>query len=230
MDDAQLLPPEDGEIAALLDDWLASAPAEATPAESAPSAAPQAASPDTPSGAATLLDALRAESVPDVLIDPAAVPAAPARRDRYVVFTIADTAYAVREASVTEVERIPAMTPVPRVPAWLRGVTSLRGEVLSVVDLRTWLGLDQTTLHSGRLLVVRLSGDELALGLLVDRVERIATAAADGVRPPESPLEGPLAPYLTGVARLSGRTAAVLDLDALLTSADLRRFDDRKPE
>jgi chemotaxis signal transduction protein len=61
-------------------------------------------------------------------------------------------------------------------------------------------------------------------------VDHIASVTADGVRPPESPLEGPLAPYLAGVARLGGQTAAVLDLDALLTSADLRQFDDRKPE
>jgi chemotaxis signal transduction protein len=102
--------------------------------------------------------------------------------------------------------------------------------VLSVVDLRTYLGLDPTSLHAGRVLVVRLSDEELSLGLLVDRVDHIASVAADGVRPPESPLEGALAPYLAGIAHLAGRAAAVLDLDALLTSPDLRQFDDRKPE
>jgi purine-binding chemotaxis protein CheW len=227
MDDPTLLPSDDGEIAALLDDWLASAPA--APIEE-PAAAPAEAPDPAPAGPSTLLEALRAEDAPIVDLDPAAVAAAPARRDRYVVFTVADTAYAVRETSVTEVERVPDITPVPRVPIWLRGVTSLRGEVLSVVDLRTYIGLDPTSLHAGRVLVVRLSDDELSLGLLVDRVDHIASVAADGVRPPESPLEGPLAPYLAGVAHLGGRTAAVLDLDALLTSADLRRFDDRKPE
>jgi purine-binding chemotaxis protein CheW len=229
MDDAPLLP----DVTELLDDWLASAPAPADlPLDPGVEPAPQPAAAPQPdeSGPATLLDALRAEPAPLFDLAAAAAPALPLRRDRFVVFAVADTAFAVRETSVTEVERIPAITPVPRVPAWLRGVTSLRGEVLSVVDLRVYLGLDPTSPHAGRLLVVRLTDGELSLGLLVDRVERIATLAADGVRPPESPLDGPLAPYLAGVAHLGGRAVAVLDLDALLTSADLRQFDDRKPE
>jgi purine-binding chemotaxis protein CheW len=223
MDDSTPLAPDAGEIAALLDDWLATAPA--VPVETLPDQEPGSATPPT------LLDALRADDAPALdFVTADATPSAPVRRDRYVVFIVAGTAYAVRETSVTEVERIPAITPVPRVPAWLRGVTSLRGEVLSIVDLRIYLGLDATSLHAGRVLVVRLGDDDLSLGLLVDRVDHIASVTADGVRPPESPLEGPLAPYLAGVARLGGQTAAVLDLDALLTSADLRQFDDRKPE
>jgi len=52
----------------------------------------------------------------------------------------------------------------------------------------------------------------------------------DDVRPPASPLEGALAPFVTGVARVGERLVAALDLDALLGSADIRQFDDCKPE
>ena len=78
--------------------------------------------------------------------------------DRYVLLSIASAHYAVLEAFVTELERIPKITPVPRVPAWVRGVTNLRGDVLSVVDMRTFLGLDPTSSHSARMLVVRCGG------------------------------------------------------------------------
>jgi len=81
--------------------------------------------------------------------------------------------------------------------------------------------------------VVRLTpreDDELSLGLLVDSVDQIASVPRDDVRPPASPLEGALAPFVTGVARVGERLVAELDLDALLGSADIRQFDDRKPE
>jgi len=239
MDDSLPLPAADGDVAALIDDWL-STPTASPPADAEPAAAESVAPPDGIAGAtladaATLLEALEADALTALApIDPVAhaQPAA-TRKDRYVVFTSAGAAYAVLETSVTEVERVPKITAVPRVPDWVRGVTSLRGEVISVIDLRLFLGLEPTSLHTGRLLVVRLAPqehEELSLGLLVDTVDQIASVAHDAVRPPASPLEGPLAPYLTGVARVGDRLAAALDLDALLQSADIRQFDDRQPE
>lgn len=232
MDDHLSLP-ADGDVDALLDDWLATPPPAADAALPPPGEEPAA--PSRLCDAATLLEALAADAAAAVV--PLATDAAPrrvgARADRHVVFTSAGSAYAVLETSVTEVGRIPKITRVPRVPEWVRGVTSLRGEVLSVLDLRVFLGLEPTSLHTGRLLVVRLTpreDDELSLGLLVDTVDQIASVPRDDVRPPASPLEGALAPFVTGVARVGERLVAALDLDALLGSADIRQFDDRKPE
>ena len=232
MDDHLSLP-ADGDVDALLDDWLATPPPAADVALPPPVEEPAA--PSRLSDAATLLEALADDAAAAVV--PLATDSAPrrvaARADRHVVFTSAGSAYAVLETSVTEAGRIPKITRVPRVPEWVRGVTSLRGEVLSVLDLRLFLGLEPTSLHTGRLLVVRLTpreDDELSLGLLVDSVDQIASVPRDDVRPPASPLEGALAPFVTGVARVGERLVAALDLDALLGSADIRQFDDRKPE
>jgi purine-binding chemotaxis protein CheW len=232
MDDHLSLP-ADGDVDALLDDWLATPPPAADVALPPPVEEPAA--PSRLSDAATLLEALADDAAAAVV--PLATDSAPrrvaARADRHVGFTSAGAAYAVLETSVTEAGRIPKITRVPRVPEWVRGVTSLRGEVLSVLDLRVFLGLEPTSLHTGRLLVVRLTpreDDELSLGLLVDSVDQIASVPRDDLRPPASPLEGALAPFVTGVARLGERLVAALDLDALLGSADIRQFDDRKPE
>jgi purine-binding chemotaxis protein CheW len=232
MDDHLSLP-ADGDVDALLDDWLATPPLAVDAALPPPVEEPAA--PSRLSDAATLLEALAVDAAAAVV--PLATDSAPrrmsARADRHVVFTSAGSAYAVLETSVTEAGRIPKITRVPRVPEWVRGVTSLRGEVLSVLDLRVFLGLEPTSLHTGRLLVVRLTpreDDELSLGLLVDSVDQIASVPRDDLRPPASPLEGALAPFVTGVARLGERLVAALDLDALLGSADIRQFDDRKPE
>jgi purine-binding chemotaxis protein CheW len=179
------------------------------------------------------------EPTPDTLRDAiaaadrgfAAVVAAPAApqpvaSSRFVLFTIAATHYAVRENYVTELERVPRITPVPRVPAWLRGVASLRGDIVSVVDLRMFLGLSGTLPPTARLLVVRLLDDPFTTGLIVDAVDRIVTLQAGAIAPPASPLEGPLAPYLDGVCSVGERLVAVLDLDRLLRSPDLRQFDE----
>jgi purine-binding chemotaxis protein CheW len=204
----------------LIDDWLASVSAEPQPYAAV-------AEPDTPM---TLPDALSA-------IEPLAEPAGgtadagephPAERpgQRYVLFTVAGSTYAVPNACVTEVGRVPKTTLVPLAPAWLRGVTSLRGDVVSVIDLRAWLGLESASSHTGRLLVVRLLEEEFSTGLLVDSVDQIATVPLDSVRAPTSPLEGALAAFLAGACHVGPRFVAVLDLDRLLRSPEIRQFDD----
>ena len=103
--------------------------------------------------------------------------------------------YAVREAYVTELERVPTITPVPHVPAWVRGVTNLRGDILSVIDMRTFLGLEASSSHSARMLVVRLLDEEFATGLLVDASIASSRCRPAQITPPASSLDGPLAPY-----------------------------------
>src|SRR5688572_21225702 len=89
---------------------------------------------------------------------------APERRSgtRFVWVTGAATSYAVSEAFVAELERVPRVTLVPQTPEWLRGVTNRRGEILSVVDLRTYLGLGATPAATGRMLVLRLPGEDFS--------------------------------------------------------------------
>jgi purine-binding chemotaxis protein CheW len=177
----------------------------------------------------TLADAIAAA---DRQLDGSVAPAADpeggrdgAPGDRYVLLSIASAHYAVREVFVTELERVPKITPVPRVPAWVRGVTSLRGDILSVIDMRMFLGLEASSSHSARMLVVRLLNEDFATGLLVDGVDRIVSVSPDQITPAESPLDGPLAPYLTGLCEIEERRVGVLDLDQLLRSAEIRQFE-----
>ncbi len=218
----------DAEVDALFEDWLTADGAGGVAQERR--ASDECGPPAADGAQATLLGALAGEAAaaagPASEADADVAPAAGSRR--FVLFTIAGSTYALLEQFVTEVERVPKITPVPRVPAWLRGVTSLRGEVLSVIDLRMLLGLEPASLHNGRLLVVRLLDQEFSAGLVVDEVDQIAAIADADIGPPASPLEGALAPYLTGVGQARNRFVAVLDLDALLHSAEIRQFDDRR--
>jgi purine-binding chemotaxis protein CheW len=230
--------PESGDVSALLEDWLASvasapvdtaAPPVLDPEPTARPALPAEPAPGTPL-APTLFDALTDERVQpeDAAIDAAESAAPVAPQHRLVLFVVSGTTYGVQDALVTEVGRVPKITAVPRMPAWLRGVTSLRGDIVSVVDVRTFLGLEATSLHTGRLLVVRLPDEEFSVALLVDEVQQIASVPVDAVKPPASPLEGALAPFLTGVTETGGRLVVVLDLERLLRSAEIRQFDDRR--
>ena len=211
-----------GDFSADIDAWLSTDDPEGAAASGVSGFGAPAHTPGS------LLEAISA--LPSVVEAPQApAPAAPAaarQAARYVLFSVAGAHYAVPQPHVTELDRVPAFTFVPNVPDWVRGITNRRGDILSVVDTRTLLGIERLVGGSGRMLVVRLLDDSCSLGLLVDEVHQIVTVPAEDVRLPGPGLDGPLAPFLAGLVELDQRTVAVLDLDRFLRSPLLRQFDE----
>lgn len=109
------------------------------------------------------------------------------------------TWYGVPLASVRTVIATPVITPLPFVPPYLRGLASVRGELLSVIDLPTFLQQTAAAVTSRRLVVV--STGTLEAGLLADEVTAVV----------ELPMQGPPADV-----EWSGRTVHLLSIPELL--------------
>lgn len=105
-----------------------------------------------------------------------------ALRREFVTFHVDGDPYALPIERVREIVRLRPITPVPRVPAAIPGVISLRGEVVEVLDLRLRLGLpSQPASRSSRIIV--LHGEDGAVtGLLVDSVRDVLRIPEDQVR------------------------------------------------
>ena len=150
--------------------------------------------------------------------------APPVRGTRYLTFDLAGASYALPLAHVREVDRLPTVTPLPNVPAWLLGAANLHGEIISVVDVAAFLGLGASRpSREARLLACRASGMEI--GLMVERVRDIRELPDAAIRPPASQLPGRSGRYLAGIHAGDGRLTLVLDVPGLLQSGELRRFE-----
>lgn len=113
---------------------------------------------------------------------------APAELRELLVIWLDGDPYALPIERVREIVRLRPITPVPRVPDAVRGVISLRGEIVQVVDLRRRLGLapaalDEAGRRRHRIVVLHGEDGQLA-GLLVDRVSEVLRAPADALRAP----------------------------------------------
>ncbi len=103
-----------------------------------------------------------------------------------LTFEVDSTPYAVPVERVREIVRIRPITPVPRVPAEVCGVISLRGEIVEVIDLRRCLDLQPVELvRSTRIIVVHSESGNVA-GILVDAVREVSRVAEDAIRPVSS--------------------------------------------
>lgn len=145
---------------------------------------------------------------------------------RCIVFTLDETRYAVAMDNVVEVDRLPAITSIPNVPAWIEGLANLRGEIISVVDLRQFLNMDALEFdQSRRMLIVRSNNTDLTTSLIVDRVIGIRTFPKASITKPASPVHSNVARFLSGVVEHDGELLAVFDLEKMLQDDAIRQFE-----
>jgi purine-binding chemotaxis protein CheW len=113
------------------------------------------------------------EKAANAVAQPPAGPAEGAEEPavNHIVFGLNGARYAVSIRSVLELDRLSPITPVPNTPEFVLGVTNVRGDVVSVLDLRRLLGLPALARpETGRLIQVRPSGRAVRSGILVDSV------------------------------------------------------------
>jgi purine-binding chemotaxis protein CheW len=161
------------------------------------------------------------------LVNPAAPPeAAPEEPgEQYLVFALADYECAVKAEHVQGVERLSEVTPVPNVAHWINGVISLRGQIISIVDLRSFLGLERQPTTPRTRLLAGAVGD-MMIGLVVDGVSEMRGIPPQMIQSLEAPGTVPAwaAPYVNKIAVYGGQSVLLLDLERLLLSEKMQQY------
>lgn len=132
-----------------------------------------------------------------------------------LLLRLAGELYGVPSASVREVVRYRAYTPVPGSPPSLPGIMSQRGTILPVIELRPLLGLAMVPITRAARLVI-VAHQEIDLALLVEAVLDLAALSADTFQPLPAALDPARARFLRGIADYEQQPVALLDLDELI--------------
>lgn len=131
-----------------------------------------------------------------------------------VTFMVGQESFGLDIMNVQEVIRMPSITRVPQAPAYVDGMTNLRGHILPVVDTRTKFGMDKVEMNaSSRVIVVDIGGK--AIGLNVDAVSEVLRVESKNIdKAPTSLSENVDGSSIIGVVKLDGGKRLVMVLDA----------------
>jgi purine-binding chemotaxis protein CheW len=147
-------------------------------------------------------------------------------RRTLVVFTLEGQEYGVPIEGIREIGRVGEVTRIPGAPAFVEGISNLRGEVLPVIDLRRKFGMGTGERDFRTRILVAEEGGRTS-GFVVDSVIGVERTLASLVRPAlmeSSGGEG--AEFLAGVVSPApGRTILLLDLGKLLSEGDRSALD-----
>ena len=139
---------------------------------------------------------------------------------RYLTFMLGTDSYGLPVLNVREIIRLCPITPVPRMPDYVKGVINLRGTVIAVIDLRAKFEMPASTLGDRCCVIIvqirsLTGGASTLMGAVVDAVEEVVNLAASDIEPTPD-FGGTLdTRYMLGVATIRGAVKTLLDIEKI---------------
>lgn len=130
---------------------------------------------------------------------------------QYCTFFLDGLFFGVNVLGVQEVIKFQPMTQVPLASRAVSGLINLRGQIVTAIDLRRRLELDDREEGISPMNVVVRTEDG-PVSLLVDDIGDVLEVSEDTFEPPPSTMKGVARELIAGVHKLDGRLLLLLDM------------------
>jgi len=131
---------------------------------------------------------------------------------KMITFSLAGKDYGVDILNVKEIAKADKFTFVPNAASFVRGVYNLRGDIIPVIDLRTFFHLPRDKKSDGQENMLILRINEQVYGTIVDKIDKVVGVSRETIQPPH-PIFGDInIKYISGVVEKSGELYVILDV------------------
>ncbi len=138
-----------------------------------------------------------------------------AERFQYIVIRLGDEQYGIDIRYIDNIVRMQNITRVPKVPAYLKGVINLRGEVIPIVSIRLKMGLAADEYGRATRIIILKSEVSGSLGIVVDEVREVVTLSEDDIERLSHESKDGHSSFINGVGKNGGELISLLDLNAI---------------
>ena len=157
-----------------------------------------------------------------------------AKPGRYLTFKLGQESYGLPVLGIREIIRLCPITPVPRMPEYIKGVINLRGKVIPILDLRAKFRLSRESYAERACIVVVQVGappaTPMLMGAIVDAVEEVVQLSEAELEPTPDFGGSPDTGFILGMATIHGGVKTLLDLDKVfLEEGQLALVSSHKP-
>ena len=143
--------------------------------------------------------------------------------DKYLIFQLRNQQFGTNVVSVQEILSLPAITPVPLMPEYLRGVINLRGKVLPVIELSLRLGMTPEPYTDRACIIVcdnHLVRNDI-FGIIVDAVSEVVAITRNEIDTSHGFSAGIPKSHIVGLARTRNQVTTLLRIEDVLNDVDL---------
>lgn len=146
------------------------------------------------------------------------------RGGKYLTFALGKEEYAVEILKVREIIGYMDITAVPKTPPYVRGVINLRGQVISVMDLRAKFGMESAKASDQTCIIVveiRHGDRKLSTGIIVDRVSEVLDIAEASIEEPPSFGTRVNTDFIRGMGKIGSSVKILLDIEKVITAEEI---------
>lgn len=159
--------------------------------------------------------------VPTAVVDTTSTASTAQRQSigKYLTFALGKEEYGLEILKVREIIGYMEITVVPRTAHYVRGVINLRGQVITVIDLRARFSMPEVERTDETCIIVvetRRKDRKLSTGLVVDRVSEVLNIAPDAIEPSPSLGDANTTECILGMAKVGENVKILLDIDRVL--------------
>ena len=149
------------------------------------------------------------------------------RTGKYLTFALGNEGFGLEILKVREIIGYMDITAVPRTPSYVKGVINLRGQVISVVDLRAKFAMspaDRTDETCIIVVEIRAGDRKLHTGIIVDRVSEVLDIAAEQIEDAPEFGAGVDERFILGMAKVADSVKILLDIDRVLAADEVAQL------
>lgn len=141
-----------------------------------------------------------------------------------LAFKLGNEEYGIKILKVQEIRGYESVTRIASAPEHVKGVVNLRGTIVPIVDMRIKFRLGEPTYDQFTVVII-LNIQERVVGMVVDSVSDVISLTPDQIKPAPD-LGGALdSDYLVGLGTVDERMIILVDIDRLISAADMGVID-----
>jgi len=143
----------------------------------------------------------------------------------YLTFRLDGEEYGIDILRVQEIRSYEPPTRIANAPAFIKGVVNLRGVIVPIIDLRLKLGC-KTAEYNTFTVVVVLNVRGRVVGAVVDSVSDVLELHQEHIKPAPMLNCGVDSSFITGIGSIKERMLILMDIEGLMSSADMGLVND----
>lgn len=140
------------------------------------------------------------------------------QKGKYLTFSLGNESFGIEIKHVTEIIGIQAITEVPELPNYIKGIINLRGKIIPVMDVRLRFKKPARE-YDERTCIIVIEIKDVSVGLIVDNVAEVMSIPdKDIASPPEMGKNGNK--YIMAIGKFGSDIKLLLDCDKLLNDEE----------
>lgn len=134
---------------------------------------------------------------------------------QYIVIRLGEEQYGIDIRNIDNIVRMQSITRIPKMPAFLKGVINMRGEVIPVISMRLKMDLEDDVITKATRIIVLKLEQEGNVGILVDEVKEVVSLSVNEIEKITYNAKEEKSSLINAVGKHNGELISLFDLSAI---------------